>query len=142
VHRPQRGGSISASHGHRDQAPAKIIGVEPVGAAAMYRSLQENRPVTMEKVETVADGLAAPFGGQHTLNHMRRYVDDVVLVSDEQIVDALGLIMERCKLFVEPAAAASLAALLHGKVNVPAGARVVCVLSGGNIDLHRLKQIL
>ncbi len=120
----------------------KVVGVEPVGAAAMSRSLQENRPVTLEKIETIADGLAVPFGGQHTLAHMQRFVDDVALVTDEQIIDALGLIMERCKLFVEPAAAAGFAALLHGKVGAKPGAKVVCVLSGGNIDRSLLKQIL
>lgn len=125
------------------QSPAtKVIGVEPVGAATMYRSLQENRPVTMDKLETIADGLAAPFGGKHTLAHMQRFVDEVALVTDEQIADALALIMERCKLVVEPAAAAGFAALLHGKVIVKPGAKVVCVLSGGNIDRQRLKQIL
>ncbi len=96
----------------------------------------------LDRVHTVADGLAAPFAGNHTLAHAQAYVDAMVTVSDEEIVGAMGLIMERCKVVAEPAAAASLAALLSGRVALPAGAAVVCVLSGGNVDRERLKALL
>jgi threonine dehydratase len=121
---------------------SKIIGVEPEGACAMHQSLQRGEPVHLERVATVADGLAAPFAGQHTLAHVQAHVDDVVIVSDEEIVEAMALIIERCKVVAEPAAASTLAALLSGKINLPSGSTVVCVLSGGNVDRERLKALL
>jgi threonine ammonia-lyase medium form len=120
----------------------KIIGVEPEGASAMTQSLQRGEPVHLDRVDTVADGLAAPFAGQHTLAHVQAYVDDLVVVSDQEIVEAMGLILERCKVVAEPAASSTLAALLSGKVNLPRGSTVVCVLSGGNVDRERLKALL
>ncbi|MCA0457548.1 MAG: pyridoxal-phosphate dependent enzyme [Chloroflexi bacterium] len=121
---------------------AKVIGVEPTGAVKMLTSVQQHKPVAAEYLSTIADGLAAPFAGKHTLEHVEAYVDDIVLVTDDEIKDAMLLIMERSKLFVEPSGAAGFAALLHGKVGVPAGSTVICVLSGGNIDRERLKAIL
>ena len=120
----------------------RVIGVEPEGAAAVSRSLAAGRPVTLEKIETVADGLAAPFGAELTLGLVERHADDVVLVSDEEIVAAMGLILERTKLLVEPAGAAAVAALLTGKAGLPHGARAVATLSGGNVDREKLKQLL
>jgi threonine dehydratase len=120
----------------------KVIGVEPQGASAMTQSLQRGEPVHLERTDTVADGLAAPFAGQHTLAHVQAYVDDLVIVSDQEIVEAMGLILERCKVVAEPAAAATLAALLSGKISLPRGSTVVCVLSGGNIDRERLRALL
>ena len=66
----------------------------------------------------------------------------MVVVSDQEIVEAMGLILERCKVLAEPAAASTLAALLSGKVSLLRGSTVVCVLSGGNIDRERLKALL
>jgi len=121
---------------------ARVIGVEPTGAVKMLTSLQQHKPMALEKANTIAEGLAAPFAGKHTLEHVEKYVDEVVLVSDDEIKEAMLLIMERSKLFVEPSGAAGFAALLYNKVNVPAGSTVVCVLSGGNIDREKLKGIL
>ena len=104
--------------------------------------LEGGEPVHLDRVHTIADGLAAPFAGEHTLAHVQRYVDELAIVSDEEIVEAMRLIMERCKVIAEPAAASTLAALLSGKANPPRGCRVVCVLSGGNIDRERLKALL
>jgi threonine dehydratase len=112
----------------------QIIGVEPVGADAMTRSLAAGRPVRLERTATVADGLAAPFAGTLTYAHVRRLVDRVVLVDDAAILRALRLVVERCKLAAEPAGAAAVAALLAGAVAVPRDARVVCLVSGGNLD--------
>jgi len=120
----------------------RIIGVEPEGAPAVTRSLAAGRPVTIEKITTVADGLAAPFGGALSQALIERYVDDVVLVSDEEIMRALRLILERTKLLAEPAGAAGVAALLAGRAAVEPGTRTVATLSGGNIDLMRLKDLL
>ena len=120
----------------------KVVGVEPEGASAMSQSLIRGEVVHLDQVETVADGLAAPFAGEHTLAHVQRYVDDVVTVSDSEIVEAMALILERCKLVAEPAAAATLAALLTRKADFPEGSKVVCVLSGGNVDRERLLELL
>ena len=125
-----------------EKPQVKVIGVEPEGASAMTQSLQRGEPVHLDRVDTVADGLAAPFAGRHTLTHVQAYVDDLVIVSDREIVEAMGLILERCKVVAEPAAASTLAALLSGKVSLPQGCTVVCVLSGGNIDRERLKTLL
>lgn len=125
------------------KSPAtKVIGVEPFGAPGMTQSLQQNAPAHLDRTDTIADGLAAPFVGKLNLLHVQHYVDGIVLVSDEEIIAAMRLILERCKLLAEPAAAAGFAALLHHKITIPNGATVVCVLSGGNIDRSRLKEIL
>jgi threonine dehydratase len=120
----------------------RVIGVEPEGAPAVTRSLAAGHPVTLEKIETIADGLAAPFAAALTQEIISAHVDDVVLVSDDEIIAALRVILERTKLLVEPAGAAAVAALLTGKTGLPHGARVVATLSGGNIDLERLKHFL
>jgi threonine dehydratase len=120
----------------------QVIGVEPVGASVMIPSLRQNAPAHLEKSDTIADGLAAPFVGELNLAHTRHYVDDMVLVTDEEIIEAMRLIIERCKFVVEPAGAAGYAALLAGKINLPPNAKVVSILSGGNIDRSRLKDIL
>jgi threonine ammonia-lyase medium form len=119
----------------------KVIGVEPEGAPGMTRSLEANAPQRLESVSTIADGLAAPFAGAHCLRHVQAFVDEVALVSDDEIVQAMRLIMERCKLVTEPAAAAGFAVLLAKKVAVPKGAKVVCVLSGGNVDMSLFARI-
>lgn len=119
-----------------------VIGVEPEGAPGMTRSLARGEPVHLDRVSTIADGLAAPFVGEHNLAHVQRYVDEVVVVTDEEIVRALVLILERCKVLAEPAAAATLAALCSARYRVPPASTVVCVLSGGNIDHVRLRSIL
>ncbi len=120
----------------------RIVIVEPEGAPTMRRSLDAGKPMALESINTIADGLTAPFTSELTLSLTQRYVDDAVLVSDDEIAQAMGLILERCKLLAEPAAAASVAALLSGKVSAPEGAKVVAILSGGNVDRERLKQLL
>jgi threonine dehydratase len=120
----------------------RVIGVEPEGASAMTQSLHRGEPVHLDRVDTIADGLAAPFAGVHTLAHVQAYVDDVLTVTDREIVEAMGLIMERCKVVAEPAAASTLAALLSGKTDLPTGSAVLCVLSGGNVDKERIQELL
>jgi threonine dehydratase len=120
----------------------RVIGVEPTGSDVMTRSLAAGKPVKMERSSTVADGLAAPFAGVHTLAHVQQFVDQIVLVDDTAILKALRLIMERTKLMAEPAGAAAFAALLAGALKVPASARVVCVVSGGNADPTILQRAL
>lgn len=120
----------------------RIIGVEPIGASTMIPSVEQGEPYTIDMLDTIADGLAAPFAGEHTLRHVQSFVDELVLVSDDEIRQALRLIVERCKLVPEPAAAATYAALLFEKFSTRADEKIVCVLSGGNIDHSVLKAIL
>jgi len=124
------------------RSPARVVGVEPDGADAMCRSLEQGSPAHLEKTGTIADGLAAPFAGEHTFAHVQRFVDEMVRVTDREIVDALRVLIQRCKLAAEPSAAASLAALMSGRVTPAEGSAVVCVISGGNIGPDALKQLL
>lgn len=139
------GGGLSAgiSTAIKLRSPkTKVIGIEPEGAPAMFRSLAEGQPVVLDRVDTVADGLAAPFAGKFTLEHVRKYVDEVLLVSDAEIVAAMRFILERLKVVAEPAAAAAFAPIVSEKLRLPAGATVVPVLCGGNIDSESLADLL
>jgi len=120
----------------------RVYGVEPFGAAALTEGLRAGKPVRLEKVDTIADGLAAPATGQHVLEHVNAFVDDVVLVTDDDIRDALRAILQRCKIVVEAAGAAAAAAVLANRIPAIRNARVVAVASGGNIDLSRLQALL
>jgi threonine dehydratase len=120
----------------------RVVGVEPEGSAAVTRSLRAGRPLPLERNETIADGLSAPFAAEPAYSIIERAVDDMVLLTDDEIVGAMGLILGRAKLLVEPAGAAAVAALLTGKAGVPHGANTVAILSGGNIDLERLKTLV
>ncbi|HSM61511.1 MAG TPA: threonine/serine dehydratase [Longimicrobiales bacterium] len=118
-----------------------VWGVEPEGADAMARSLAAGHAVHLERVSTVADGLAAPMAG--TLNHalVAAHGRGVVTVGDARIVEAMGLLLERTKLLTEPAGAAGLAGLLDGGIPVPEGP-VAVILSGGNVDMTTLARLL
>jgi threonine dehydratase len=120
----------------------RVVGVEPEGAPVVTRSLQAGYPITIEKITTVADGLAAPFGAPTSQRLIERHVDDVVIVTDEEILDALRLILERTKLLVEPAGAAATAAFLSSKAGAEPGSRAIATLSGGNVDFAKLKSLL
>ncbi|MFX0208498.1 MAG: threonine/serine dehydratase [Candidatus Hodarchaeota archaeon] len=120
----------------------KVIGVEPFGANAMYQSIRKNSIVSLSKIDTIADGLAAPFAGKYTLAHVKEYVDDIVLVSDGEILEALRLLLLQGKILTEPAGAAGFAALLSKKIQVPQESQVICVLSGGNVDTSLLKSVI
>lgn len=121
---------------------ARVIGVEPRGADAMRQSLDRGEPVRLAATKTIADGLAAPFAGAHTLAHVRAFVDDLVLVDDDEILDAMRVLMRRARILPEPAAAAATAALLCGNVGLGAGDRVVAVVSGGNADPALVRSLL
>jgi threonine dehydratase len=121
---------------------ARVIGVEPEGADAMRQSLARGEPVRLAKLNTIADGLAAPFAGVHTLAHVRAFVSDMVLVDDAAILDAMRVLMRRARILPEPAGAAATAALLHGKLMIEPGEQVVVVVSGGNADPERLRSLL
>ena len=120
---------------------ARVIGVEPVGAPAMHLSRQQGSPARLEVLDTIADGLAAPFAGVRTFEIVQKHVDDLVLVEDAEIRSAMKLLLERCKILAEPAGAAAAAALLTGKIQPRGGATVVLV-SGGNVSLETLANII
>lgn len=120
----------------------RVIGVEPIGATVMRQSIDAGRALNVIPEKTIADGLAAPMAGERNFEVVKRYVDDVVVVSDEEIIEAMSFLLSRCKLVAEGAGAAATAALLSGKIATKPTDRVVSLLSGGNIDLQRLSQAL
>lgn len=121
---------------------ARVIGVEPEGAPAMWRSRREGHAVHLESVNTIADGLSAPFAGELNFALVEECVDDLVLVSDDEIRRAMFLILERCKVLAEPAGAAAFAALLAGKATPKPDAPAVAMISGGNVDVANLGALL
>jgi len=121
---------------------ARVIGVEPEGAPGMTESLRRGEPIRLDRLDTIADGLAAPFAGRRNYFHVRELVDEMVLVTDAEITAAIPLLMERCKVVPEPAGAAAVAALLAGKVTPAPGSTTVAIVSGGNVDRARLAELL
>ena len=119
----------------------KIIGVNTEGATAMYSSLQAGQPVEVEKVETIADGLMAKKPGELTFAHTQKYVDDLVLVSEEKIADAVAFLAERAKLVVEPSGAAAIAALLNHHTGIK-NKNVAVMVSGGNISFELYQSLI
>jgi len=121
---------------------ARIVGVEPEGAQGVRKALDAGHVVRLDAVKTVADGLAAPFAGERNLEIIKRDVDEVVVISDEAIIDGLQFLVARARVVAEPAGAAAVGALLAGAVRAKPGERVVAVVSGGNIDPERLAGFL
>ncbi len=120
------------------QPSVRIYGVEPEGAAAMRLSLDQGQPAQLDAVNTIARGLAPPMAGKLNYALVKQYVDDVVVVTDEEIIAAMEPILSRTKLVVEPSGAAGVAALLAGKIPLETSDRVVAVLSGGNVEMEEL----
>jgi threonine dehydratase len=119
---------------------ARVIGVESSDGPAMQRSVASGKLETIE-CNTIIDGLRVKRCGEINFSVVQRYVDEIVALPDTDIFDAMIWIMERCKLVVEGAAAAPVAALLHGLIKLPAGSRVAVVLSGGNVNLDQLRGL-
>jgi threonine dehydratase len=119
----------------------KVVGVESSGAPGMKRSVDEGNLVTLDRVDCIIDGLRVKRVGEKTFEIVRQYVDEIVTLPDDQIFDAVIWTMHHAKLVPEGAAAAPIGALLHGLVKAPAGARVVSVLSGGNVNLEQLRGL-
>lgn len=119
----------------------KIIGVESTGAPAMSRSLKEGKRVVLDDVISTVDGLVVRQVGEYNYWVAQRFIDDIVLVDDTDIFDTVTWIMERCKLVAEGAAASTVAALRFGKVSIPPGKKVVCVLSGGNLKMEQIQGL-
>ena len=132
-------GVAAAVKGRRPSA--RVVGVEPDGSDAVSRALAAGRIVEIEP-RSVADGLGAPFAGVWTLAMCQRYVDDVVVIADAEILAGVRFALERMKQVLEPAGAAALAALLFGHLPVRPGETVAVVLSGGNVATDRLGALL
>lgn len=133
-------GTAAAVKGLRPEA--RVVGVEAEGAASMRRSLEADEPVTLDRIETIADGLAPVRPGDLTFHHARELVDEVVTVPDDAIRRAAAALFREARVVVEYSGAASLAGLLHGSV-APAGARsAVCLVSGGNLDPGLVPEVL
>lgn len=119
----------------------KVIGVQASGAAAMYLSKQAGQIITTKDAVTVADGIAVKVPGTLTYDIIRRYVDDIVTVEDEEIANAILMLLERSKVSTEGAGAVSLAAVLSGKIK-GYGQKIAAVISGGNIDVNVISRII
>ena len=118
----------------------KVFGVESSDGPAMQASVKAGKLQTIE-CNTIIDGLRVRRAGEINFAVVQRFVDDIVALPDTDIFEAMLWVMERCKLVVEGAAAAPVAALLHGLVKLPAGSRVAVVLSGGNVNLDQLRGL-
>ena len=137
------GGLISGvSQAARAFKPSvRVIGVESSGAPGMHQSVAAGRVVTLDRVDCIIDGLRVKRVGETTFEVVRRFVDGIVTLPDERMFDGMLWIMQYAKLVVEGAAAAPVAALLDGLIDAPRGSKVVCVLSGGNVNLDQLKGL-
>ena len=140
---PVGGGGLSAGVATAIKltlANVRVIGVEPVSAPKLYRARQNGAPVRLESTRGLADGLlATEIGGRPFLHH-QAYIDDVVLVDDDPLKDAMRHLLDRLKVVVEPSGAICVAALMTGAVK-PTGT-TVAVLSGGNVEWSGLRQLL
>jgi threonine dehydratase len=136
---PVGGGGLVA--GVSAAVECRVVGVEPEKAPTLTAALAAGVPVPIEP-SSIADGLNAPFTGKGTLAVCRERLAEVVLVSEEEIAQAMRFLYQRAKLACEPAGAASVAAVLAGKVDLAGAGRTVCVISGGNADPEKAAGIL
>ena len=119
----------------------KVYGVQAAGAASMYDAWKAGSYRTLDRVDTFADGIAVKTPGEQTFELIRRYVDDIVTVSEDEIAAAILALMENQKLVAEGAGATPVAAALFGKLPL-AGQKTVCLISGGNIDVNILSRVI
>src|SRR5436305_8971454 len=118
----------------------RVIGVESSDGSAMERSVEAGELPTID-CQTIIDGLRVERARELNFSVVQRFVDEIVALPDREIFDAMIWVMERCKLVLEGAAAAPVAALLHGLVRLPVGSKVAVVLSGGNVNLDQLRGL-
>ena len=119
----------------------RVVGVQATGAETVHESLDKGMPVTLDEVDTIADGIATGGISETTFRIMQRHVDEVVTVSDTEIARAILVLMERAKQVVEGAAAASVAAILSDDLDV-SDETVIPLLCGGNLDMTQLRTVL
>ena len=121
----------------------KIIGVEPINSNVMTKSILSNKPETFDTNinKTLADGLAAPFAGNLTFEFVKKYVDDIINVSENEMIESMRVIIERLKVIPEAAASACFVPILKNKLSIKKNTNSIIVLCGGNIDLDKLKKL-
>jgi threonine dehydratase len=132
-------GIATAVKGLRPEA--RVIGVEPELSPALHDALAAGKPVPVDP-RSIADGLGAPFAGEHGVDISRELVESVVLVTEEEIEEGMRFLYARAKLACEPAGAATTGALLAGKIPLQPGETVVAVVSGGNVATQTAAAIL
>lgn len=119
----------------------KVYGVQAERAASMFGSRQKGEAITLDRVSTFADGIAVKHPGDITFDMVQKYVDDIVTVTEDEIATAILTLIEKQKLIAEGAGAVSVAAAMFGKLPIE-GKKVVCVVSGGNIDVNILSRVI
>lgn len=126
----------------KESRPAiKVYGVQPAKIPSMKAAVEAGKPVTLDSAKTIADGIAVRRAGERTLPLVQKYVDDIVTVEEEEIANAILLLLEREKTLAEGAGAAAIAAVLNRKVRLE-GKRVAVLVCGGNIDVTLLARII
>lgn len=120
----------------------KVYGVQAAGAPSMANSVHSGEPCHLPSVSTIADGIAVKSPGTNTYEMCCRYVDDIVTVTDDEIADAILWLMEKQKLVSEGAGAVSVAAVKSGRIPDLKGKKIVCIVSGGNIDVNTLNRVI
>jgi threonine dehydratase len=120
----------------------RVVGVQAEACAPYIDSLAAHRPIGARSANTICDGIAVKRPGDFTLPLVQRYVHEVVTVSDDEVAQAMVLLLERSKLVVEGAGAVAVAALMHGRVEAPDEGSVCAVLSGGNVDVSLLSEAI
>lgn len=120
----------------------KVYGVQAQGAPSMKNSVDDGAIVTLDGVNTIADGIAVKTPGDITYDLCQKYVDGIVTVSDDEIALAILTLLEQQKLIAEGAGAVSVAAVMNGKIPAIEGKNVCCLLSGGNIDVTILSRVI
>lgn len=120
----------------------RVYGVQSSGAPSMANSVHSGRKTTLSSVSTIADGIAVKEPGDLTYEMCRKYVDDIVTVTDEQVSGAILALIERQKMIAEGAGAVALAAVMYKKIPDIEGKKVVCLVSGGNIDVTILSRVI
>jgi threonine dehydratase len=118
----------------------RVIGVQPEKANAAYVSMQQGAPTAIDYWDSMADGLSARRPGEHPFRHLQEYMDEIVLISEQDIADAFRTILYRTKMLGEPAGVVAAAAFLSGKVD--AGRKTVATLSGGNVTGDMVQKML
>ena len=121
----------------------KIIGVEPINSNVMTNSIKSGKPEIFDTInnKTIADTLAAPFAGKITFEYVKEYVDDIINVSEDEMIESLRMMIERLKIVPEPSASACFVPIVFNKLNVPSKSKCLIVVCGGNIDLKRIKSL-
>lgn len=119
----------------------KVYGVQATGAPSMYNAVKDGQIKCLSSVSTIADGIAVKQPGENTFRYVSDYVDEIALVSDDEVSSAILALIEKQKMIAEGAGAVAVAAVMSGKFNLK-GKRVVAVVSGGNIDVTSLSRVI